>query len=79
MHQHDREVESPLKGAKVGQQPGHFGRVVLVDSMKSYQGIEKQDLGPDPLGRLEEPRAVRLAIEPKGRRGDHLNLDASEI
>ena len=67
MHQHDREVEPPLKGAKVGQQPGHFGRVVLVDSMKSYQGIEKQEPGPDPLGRLEEPRAVITWISTPAR------------
>ena len=41
MHQHNREVELPLKQAKVGQQPGHFGGVVLVQSMQSHQGIQK--------------------------------------
>ena len=42
MHQHHREVQLPLQGAEVGQQPGHFAGVVLVDAVKSHQRIEQQ-------------------------------------
>jgi len=42
MHQRDREVEPPLKGAEVGQQAGHFAGVVFVDSVQSHQGIDVQ-------------------------------------
>ena len=56
MHQHDREVQLPLQRAKVGQQPGHFAGVVLVDAVQPHQRIEKQQPGPQPLGRLQEPR-----------------------
>ena len=45
MHQHDREVQPPLQGAEVGQEPGHFGGVVLVDSVKSYQGGPRAGAG----------------------------------
>ena len=30
MHEHDREVQSPLQGAEVGQQLGYFGGVVFI-------------------------------------------------
>ncbi len=63
MHQDDREVKPPLKGTKIGQQPGHFAGVIFVDSMKSHQGIEKKEPGPESLGCLEQPRAVRIAVE----------------
>ena len=65
MHQQDRQVELPLQRAKVRQQLGHFAGVVLVDAVQSHQGIEQQQPGPEPPGRLQQPRAVRIAIEPE--------------
>ena len=59
MHQQDRQVELPLQRAKVRQQLGHFAGVVLVDAVKSHQGIQNEQPGSQPLGRLQEPRAVR--------------------
>jgi hypothetical protein len=79
MHQHDREVEPPLKRTKVGQQPGYFRSVVLVDPVQSHQRIKKKEARPQSLGRLEEPRAVWFAIEPKRGGGDHMHLDSCEI
>lgn len=79
MHQHDGEVELALKGAEVGQEPGHFAGVVLIDCVESHQGIEQKQPGPEPLGRLEQTRAMRLAIEPQSRGGDDVHLDAVEM
>ncbi len=52
MHQEDREVKLPLQRAKVRQQLGHFTGVVLVNAVKSHQGIQNQQPGPQPLGCL---------------------------
>ena len=79
MHQQDREVELPLQRTKVRQQLGHFTGVVLVDAVKSHQGIQNEQPGPEPLGCLPEPRAVPIAIEPEHGRGDHVDLDSGEI
>ncbi len=79
MHQQHRQVELPLQRAKVRQQLGHFAGVVLVDAVKSHQGIQNEQPGPEPPGCLQEPRAVRIAIEPEHGRGDHVDLDLGEI
>ena len=65
MHQQDRQVELPLQRAKVRQQLGHFAGVVLVDAVKSHQGIQQQQPRPQPPGCLQEPRAIPIAIEPE--------------
>jgi len=78
MHQHDGKVEPPLKRAEVGQQLSHFGGVVLIDPVKPHERIEQQQPRPDSFGRLEELRAVRIAIEPKCRRRDHVDVDRLE-
>ena len=41
--------------------------------------VEDQQPRPQPPGRLPQPRAVRIAIEPEHRRGHHVDLDAGEI
>ena len=79
MNQQDRQVELPLQRTKVRQQLGHFPGVVLVDTVKSHQGIQKKQPGPEPLGCLPEPRAVPIAIEPEGWCGDHVDLHLTEI
>jgi hypothetical protein len=50
MHQHHREVQLPLQRAEVGQQPGHFAGMVLVNRVKPHQRIQEQQPGPQPLG-----------------------------
>ena len=35
--------------------------------------------GPGPLGRVHEPMAVRTAVQPESRSGDHVDLDTSEV
>ena len=79
MHQHHREVQLPLQRAEVGQQPGHFAGVVLVDAVKPHQRIQQQQPGPQPLGRFQEPPAVRIAVQPERRGGDHVDLDPGQI
>jgi hypothetical protein len=57
----------------------HFPGVVLVDAVKSHQGIEQQESRAEPPSGLQEPRAVRIAVEPQHRRGDHVDIDSGEI
>jgi len=57
------------------QQPGHFAGVVLVDAVKSHQWIEQQESRPQPFGRFQEPRAVRIAVQPQRGGRDHVNFD----
>ena len=40
MHEHHRQVQFPLQGAKVGQEPGHFAGMVLVDAVQPDQLVE---------------------------------------
>jgi len=47
--------------------------------VKSHKRIQKDQAGPEPLGFLPEPRAIRTAIEPDQGRGDHVDLDLGEI
>ena len=47
--------------------------------MKPHQGIEQQQPGPEPLGCLQQPGAVRTAIEPEHRGGDHVDVDSGEV
>ncbi len=53
--------------------------MILVDAMKSHQGIQRQQSGPKPADRLPEPRAVPTVIEPEHWGGDHVNLHPFEI
>jgi len=62
-----------------GRAAGHFTGVVLVDAVKSHQRIQNQQPRPEPLGCLQEPRAVPIAIEPEHGRGDHVNRDPGKI
>ena len=74
MHQQNREAKLPLQRAEIPQQLGHFARMILVDAVKSHQGIQHQQPRPKPPGRLPEPRAVPIVIEPEHRGGDHVDL-----
>ena len=47
--------------------------------MKSHQRIEQQESGPQPLGRFQEPRAVRIAVQPQRGGGDHVDFDPGQI
>jgi len=38
-----------------GAYPCDFAGVVLIDCVKSHQGVEQKQPGPKPLGRLEQP------------------------
>jgi len=47
--------------------------------VKSHQGIQEQQPRPQPPDCLQEPGAVRTAIEPQYRRRDHVDVDSGEI
>src|SRR4029077_2928957 len=79
MHQQDRQVELPLQRTKVRQQFGHLAGMVLVDAVKSHQGIQNEEPWPQLLARLQEPHAIPIAIQPESRRGDHVDLHSSEV
>lgn len=79
MHQHDRQIELALQGAKVGQQPGHFTGMVLVDAMQPDQRIEQQQAGPKPPRRVEQPAAVGFAIKLQRGGRDHMHLNGRQF
>ncbi len=74
MHEHHRQVEFPLKRTNVGQQPGHFAGVVLVDAVQPHQGVQQQQPRAEPLGRFLELPAVCIVVEPQRGGGDHMDL-----
>ena len=47
--------------------------------MKSHQRVQKQQPRPELTDRLQEPRTIRVAIEPENRRGNHVDLKRSQI
>jgi hypothetical protein len=53
MDQDHREVQLSLEQAEVGQQPGHFAGVVLVDAVQSHQRVQEQQPGPQAFGRFQ--------------------------
>ena len=47
--------------------------------MKSHQGIQKKQPGPEPLGCLPQPPAVPIAIEPEQGQGDRVDRAVREL
>ena len=63
MHENDGQIKSPLQKPEVSQQLGHLPGVILVDGMQPDQRIEQQQPRPQPLGGLQKPISVWLAIQ----------------
>jgi hypothetical protein len=57
----------------------YFASAILVDAMKSHQGIELQQSGPKPPGRFPEPPAIPIAIDSEHGRGDRVHVHLVEI
>jgi hypothetical protein len=79
MHQNHGQIKPPLQKPEVSQQFGHLSSVIFIDGMQADQRIEQQQPRPQPLGGLQKPVSVGLAIQSQRRRGDHMDLHADQL
>jgi hypothetical protein len=79
MDQDHRKIELPLQAPDVGEELRYLTRVVLVQGVEPYQGIEEEEPWSKPPGGLEESLTVADAIESQGGHGDGMDVESPEI
>jgi hypothetical protein len=66
MHDEDGDVVLALQGAEVAEQRGDLSGVVLVDAMKSHEGIEDEEARRVAANRVAQTRLIAPANEAGG-------------
>src|SRR5690606_20577680 len=67
-----------LELAQVREQRCDLAGDVLVDAVKTHEGVEDEQSGLEPGDGLGETVAVTLEVEPYRRRGDDVDVERGE-
>ena len=63
VNQEDSQTKAPLQFSEVGQQCGDLGRVVLIDTVESDEGIQDQKDGLELLDGVGQALAIRRGVQ----------------
>lgn len=78
MHDDDGRTVAALKVPEIREQRRDLSGNVFVDAMKAHEGIEDEQAGTELTHGLSQAAAIGVDVEPKTRRGDHLDIDVGE-
>ena len=79
VHQHYRSAVVALQAAQISEQWGDLGSEVLVDTVETNQRVEHKQFGFEAGDRGVKRPLLFGVIEPKGRRGDDMDVEAVEV
>ena len=75
VHDDDGEVAASLQVAETGEESGDLLSIIFIDTVKSDEGIEKEEAGTDSAHGFEEPGPIAVEIEAEPWRGDDQDVE----
>jgi hypothetical protein len=79
VHQYYGSAVVALQAAQISEQWGDLGSEVLIDTMQTNQRIEHKQFGFEASDRGVKRPLLLGVIEPKGRHGDDVDVEAVEV
>jgi hypothetical protein len=79
VHQRYGSAVAALQAAQISEQWGDLGREVLIDTVQTNQRVEHKQFGFEAGDRGVKRPLLLGVIEPKGRHGDDMDVEAVEV